>query len=314
MNRIPLILFWLAFLLTACADSADLTEQRTATPSASPSPSATPDPVELIQKNIEMQGTLNALQASSYQMAANLTGTYMAPTWDVITQQAAGSATQISSTATAAFIATSASTAQTATAALWTPTPDFPGTLTAAKVAAESTELHVQSVRDELALERDRLMNQASAIIPWAATVVVLVFSLALAWRWSQVRVIQRDLRGDAPLIITGATVYDADRNPGPVLDVSSGRPQAPILAPPEMQAATTSRDQLVDLATRGAAGMTPKPQRQAIAKKMIEQTSLPAPTQSIQVLPPDQARPLLGDVIPGIARDAMQTTKLNAE
>ncbi len=301
----PLIAL-LIITLAACADSANLTEQRTDIPSASPSPSATPDIHALALGNIQAMEMLQNLNATAQSIEAGITSTYLAPTW-------AASATHYSGTATAQHIAASTSIAQTAIATLWTPTPDFPGTLTAAEVSAKSTELYAQSVRDELALERDRLMNQASAIIPWAATVVVLVFSLALAWRWSQVRVIQRDLRGDAPIIITGATVYDADRNPGPVLDMSSGRPQAPILAPPEMQAATTSRDQLVDLATRGAAGMPPRPQRQAIAQKMTEQASLPAPTQSIQVLPPDQARPLLGDVIPGIARDAMQD-ELNEE
>ena len=310
MKRIVIsLIVLLVITLAACADRADLTGH----PSASPSPSATPDPVELIQKNIEMQETLNALQASSYQVAAHLTATYLAPTWDVVTQQAAISATHQSGSATAAFIATSTSVAKTEIAEQWTPTPQYTGTVEAAAASAKATALYAESVSVELALERERLMNQVWAVTPWAALVVVLLFSLALAWRWSQVRVIQRDPRGDIPIIITGATVYDADRNPGPVLDMSSGRPQAPALAPPELQAATTSRDQLVDLATRGAAGMTPRPQRQAIAQKMTEQASLPAPTQSIQVLPPDQARPLLGDVIPGIARDAMQD-ELNAE
>jgi hypothetical protein len=154
-------------------------------------------------------------------------------------------------------------------------------------------------------LERQQLMNQVYAVVPMAALVVVMGFALSLAWRWSQVRIIQRDLRGDAPLIITGGTVYDADRNPGPLVDFSGVKPAIPTLTDPVLQAATTSRDQAIDLVTRGTHGPV---QRKGLAKQMAEpsQTLLPTATQ-IRVLPPEQARPLLGDVIPGIVRDAMQ-------
>jgi hypothetical protein len=39
----------------------------------------------------------------------------------------------------------------------------------------------------------------------------------------------------------------------------------------------------------------------------MAAQNILPQPAQ-VRILPPEQARPLLGDVIPGIVRDAIET------
>jgi hypothetical protein len=62
----------------------------------------------------------------------------------------------------------------------------------------------------------------------------------------------------------------------------------------------------MIDLATRGGQGQT-NPQRKAIAQRMAAQNILPQPAQ-VRILPPEQARPLLGDVIPGIVRDAIET------
>jgi hypothetical protein len=78
------------------------------------------------------------------------------------------------------------------------------------------------------------------------------------------------------------------------------------------MQSPVTARDQMIDLATRGMQGLPGNPQRKAAVQRMAAQPALPAPVQ-IRIIQPEQARPLLGDVIPGIVRDAIETD-LNAQ
>jgi hypothetical protein len=245
------------------------------------------------------------MQATSQALSAELTVTAYAPTQQAI-EIATERAWQITGwTATAAVEQTATSANGTSTAAAWTPTPNFTATVEAAQAAAQATALHGQAVSVELAIERERMMNEVQAVAPWAVLVVALTFALFMAYRWSKVRPVQRDERGDAPLLIIDGKVYDADRNPYPLVDLSGPKPQIPALTASELQSATTARDQMIDLATRGKPGQTP--QRKALAHKMAAQNILPQPTQ-IRVLPPDQARPLLGDVIPGIVRDAIET------
>jgi hypothetical protein len=236
----------------------------------------------LILGQAQAQGTLQSLDMTRIFLEAEITATYIAPTLWAADTGTAQAWQEINWTVEANGTNTKEASNMTQTASLWTPTPHYTMTVEAASASASATALYAASASTELALDREKLMNRIWAVTPWAALVIVLLFSLALAWRWSQVRVIQRDLRGDAPLIITGATVYDADRNPGPVLDMSSGRPQAPALAPPELQAATTSRDQLVDLATRGSFS---GPQRRSVARRLTN--SQPAPHPGQPALPP---------------------------
>jgi hypothetical protein len=69
--------------------------------------------------------------------------------------------------------------------------------------------------------------------------------------------VIQRDIRGDAPLVVMprpggGSNLLDADRQPGPVLSVlGDGRVEAPQLRSAGQEERTTARDQVVDGMTR---------------------------------------------------------------
>jgi hypothetical protein len=139
-----------------------------------------------------------------------------------------------------------------------------------------------------------------------AAAFFVLVL---LALRWSRVRPVQRDERGDAPLLIIDGKVYDADRNPYPLLDVSGSRPQIPALISPELQAPTTARDQMIDLATRGALDAPSAERRRTAA----EQVSVQAAPQ-LTLLPPEQAQPWVQDVLPGIVRDAIEVDVLDPE
>lgn len=298
--RLPL----LALFLSACANTADYVPARLTTPTV------TPDVYDLALGNIQAQATLDAMQATSQAISAELTATAYAPTQQAI-ETATERAWQITGwTATAAVEQTVTAANGTATAQAWTATPNFTATVEAAQAAAQATALHGEAVSVELAIERERMMNKVQAVAPWAALVVTLVFTLVMAWRWSKVRPVQRDPRGDAPLLIIDGKVYDADRNPYPLVDLSGPKPQIPALTSPELQSATTARDQMIDLATRGSQGQVP--QRKALAQKMAARNVLPSFTQ-IRVLPPEQARPLLGDVIPGIVRDAIETD-LNEE
>lgn len=302
--RFPALLLLPLVLLAACSSMA---EPLTPTPM----PTATPDIYQLVLGNIQAQATLEAMQATSQAISANLTATAFAPTCE-----AAGTATerawlQTGWTATAAVEQTATAASGTATQQAWQATAtqrtlDITATVESAAANAQATALHGQAVSVELAVERERMMNKVQAAAPWGALCIAFVFVLVMAFRWSRVRPIKRDSRGDAPLLVVDGKIYDADRNPYPLVDLSGPKPQIPALTAPDLQAATTARDQMIDLATRGGQGQA-GPQRKAIAQKMAAQNLLPQPSQ-VKVLPPEQARPLLGDVIPGIVRDAIET------
>lgn len=303
------VLIVLLVMLAACGSLPE--------PVPTVTPTGTPDVYQLALGNIQAQATLEAMQATSQAISANLTVIAYAPT-----REAAETATErawmmTGWTATASVEQTATAASGTTTQQSWSATAtqhvaDITATVDAAAASAQATALHGQAVSVELAVERERMMNKVQAAAPWGALGITFVFILVLAFRWSKVRPIQRDARGDAPLLVVDGKIYDADRNPYPLVDLSGPKPQIPALTPPELQAPTTARDQMIDLATRGGQGQA-NPERKAIAQKMAAQNILPMPAQ-IQVLPPEQARPLLSDVIPGIVRDAIETDLSNDE
>jgi hypothetical protein len=280
-------------------------------------PTATPDIYQLALGNIQAQATLDTMQATSQAISANLTAVAYAPT-----REAAETATErawmmTGWTATASVEQTATAASGTATQQAWSAIAtqravNITATVDAAAASAQATALHGQAVSVDLAIERERMMNKVQAAAPWGTLCISFVFVLVVAFRWSKVRSIQRDSRGDAPLLVVDGKIYDADRNPYPLVDLSGKKPSIPALTAPEMQAATTARDQMIDLATRGTQGQA-TPQRKAIAQRMAAQNMLPPPAQ-IRVLAPEQARPLLGDVIPGIVRDAIETDLTSSE
>lgn len=271
LNRCLLLL---ALLLSACATPADYAPAHLATPS--------PDTYTLALGNIQAMATLESIQATSQAISAELTATAYAPTQQAIEIATERAWTITGWTATAAIEQTVTSANGTATAAAWTATPNFTATVEAAQAAAQATALHGQAVSVELAIERERMMNEVQAVAPWAVLVVALTFTLFIAYRWSKVRPVQRDERGDAPLLIIDGKVYDADRNPYPLADLSGPKPQIPALTSPELQSATTARDQMIDLATRGSFS---GPQRRSAARRLTN--SQPAPHPGQPTLPP---------------------------
>lgn len=276
----------------------------------SPSASITPDTYTLSLANIQAQSTLDAMRATSQAIEAGLTATAYEPTSQAI-QTATAQAWLITSwTATASIDQTATAASGTATQQSVQATGtqqklDITATLDVAAASAQATALHGQAVSVELAVERERSMNTVWAVTPWAAFVLVLVVLLVVALRRSRVRPIFRDPRGDAPLLIVDGKIYDADRNPQPLLDLSGKKPVIPALTDPGLQAATTARDQMIDLASRGLTGASEQGRRQELAKRMADH-SLPPGQPEISVISAEDSMPLLRDVLPGIVRDTV--------
>lgn len=278
--------------------------------------SATPDKDTL--SNIQAQSTLEVLKATSQAIEVNLTNTAYVPTLQARQSATAQAWLFTSWTATASVVQTATAVSGTATGQSVHATGtqqklDITATLEVAAANAQATALHSQAVSVELAVERERLMNTLWAITPWAMLVLVLVVSLVVVLRRSRVRPIFRDPHGDAPiLIVDGKIVYDADRNPQPLLDLSGKKPAIPALTDLVLQAATTMRDQMIDLVSRSSLFSQPA-HRQEIAQKMIGQDMSQA-IPEISVLSPDESRPLLQDVLPGIVRDTVSVDILDED
>lgn len=269
---------FLALMLSACSNPANYVPAYQVTPS----PVVTPDAYEVALGNIQAQATLDAMKATSQAISAELTATAYAPTQQAIETATERAWAMSGWTVTAAVEQTASAAQSTATAQAWTPTPNHTATVESARAAALATAAYGEAVSVELAVERERMMNEIWAITPWAALTAVLITLLVIVVRWSQVRPIQRDARGDAPLLVVDGRVYDADRNPLSVADFSGRQAQIPVLAPPELQSATTARDQMIDLATRGNRS---QPQRRALAQRALAPQLPPANSQP--ALPP---------------------------
>jgi len=295
-------------------------------PSVSPLVIQTPDPLQVFVDANSSQATAVSAAATAKYYSGQLTATVEAQhataterAWLMqATQQAAEitstarvweatvTADSLSATSAAAQAATAQSIQGTATQQVWNTT----ATANEASSQAYATAMAGEAISVELAVQRERMTNKVKAVVPWVFLVAVFVVSLALAIRWSRVRPVLRDARGDAPLLVIDGKVYDADRNPYPLLDLSNKKPEIPALVSPELQGPTTAHDQMIDLATRGALDAPSNDRRKSAAKQMATQNISSLPT--VKVLPPEQVKPLLKDVLPGIVRDAIEADVLN--
>ena len=188
------------------------------------------------------------------------------------TQQAWSATATVNSdltTATAAANATAESWSATVTQAAWF----SQATAETAGLQALQTAQAAQADMARLAAERQRTINQVQAAAPWVILAIVVPFVIYLAWQFGSVetlrrRAIPRDPRGDAPILILDdhgrRNVIDPDLFFGAAVSIGrNGRPEAPTLAAPELQAPVKARDQAVDLVSRGLPGQTP--QRRAL-------------------------------------------------
>jgi hypothetical protein len=311
-------------LLTACG-----------APTQAVYPTQTPDPIQAYVDANASKGTAIAAVATAEYFSMQLTATVETrnqiateQAWSIqSTQQAANNqATERAwnATATADSIQSTAIASSTASAsaaqAVWTQRAvDVTATADSASVQAYATAMYGESKSVELAIERETMMNNVQAAAPWTMMGILFVVAIVFVLRWSRVRIIQRDPRGDAPLLldVVDGVTYDADRHP----TSTGGLQREDIKLLPKFSASdhtqTTARDQMVDLATRGLP-VTNK--RQANNKQFKEENlsgdkllgdgAMP----KIETIDANSARPLFKDVIPHIVQDSIDAEIISQE
>jgi hypothetical protein len=222
------------------------------------------------------RATAQAAQATSVAFAVQTTATYEAFAL-AVTRQAAATATAYPPTATAQAVEA------TRTQMAW-----------AAQATSEANHRAVQATADaanaeivRLALERERQTNLVRAWVPWMVFVLAIGLIGFLAVRWSEMRIVQRDAFGAAPVIVRGKVVLDPERAPGAGLVVR--------------------RDDTVDIVP-GDREVTARAQQvQAIR-------SMPAGRQDVpQVLPGGQV-PRIEVVDAEVVRDWLEDVERQAE
>jgi hypothetical protein len=183
-------------------------------------------------------------------------------------------------------------------------------------VQAFATKQYSIARTEELSLERKELMNNVVAITPWTMLIVTFVLLALFFKRWTRVRIIQRDPRGDAPLLldVVDGVAYDADRNP----TSTAGLLREDLKSLPLLSASdhtqTTARDQMVDLATRGLPGtykrQTNNKPLTLSGEKLLGDGTMP----KIETIDSISARPLFKDVIPHIVQDSIDAEIISEE
>ncbi len=336
---VALMLGWL--LLSACgrvtAPATPVTEVRVQVAAAPMTP--TPDPLRLYIQVNSSQATAQAAQATAQWYGAQATATehmrieqitstaqarheQMTATVQAFIMQATATAKAVDltatarawdATATADSIQATSTAGKTATAsaielAATQRAAGITATADAAAVSAYATAMAGKAESVRLAVEREQMTNRIQAFAPWGFLALALLAVLLVMQRRSRILEIERDPRGDAKLLVLdGKVVYDPDRNPAPVLDLSGGKPTTPIPADP----ATVARDQAIDLAHRGLPGGERKriPSGRAAARLLAPQAKpkTQAPPVHINVLAPVRVKPIARDVLPSMLLDVVE-------
>jgi hypothetical protein len=294
------------FLLTACAASPQTAY-----------PANTPDPLQPYMDASASKGTAVAAVATAEYFSSQLTATVETRN-QIGTQQAMQSQAQATerawnATSTANAVIATGTASAVAQQAIWTQRAmDITATADSAAVQAFATQQYAQARSNELSIQRKEMMNSVAAVVPWGVGMGTLVIALLVLVRWSRVRIIRRDPRGDAPLLlnVVDGIAYDFDRHP----TSTGGLQREDIKLLPKFSASdhtqTAERDQMLDLATRGfqnAARRRPAPFEPLRNSVPQIPSSVPTSTPQIQVIDVSQAKPLFHDVIPHIVRDAVE-------
>ena len=202
----------------------------------------------------------------------------------------------------------------TSTAVLWTatpspmptitstPTPNATSTAVFAILNAEGTQIANNLERDRLELERQTTMNDFNAKVvaySWMIVVLVLIVAVMLIVRKHRYQPATVDARGNVlPVIdVISGTVTDVDRNPNyqgslhpnvaqRLIETKLGlQPLLPVVTA-ERQDATTERDQMTDLATRGLpADPGVKERKQLAGQQAMKQMSAPNMQSRFKIL-----------------------------
>jgi len=302
------------WFISSCAASAQATH--------------TPDPIQVFVDANSSQGTAAAAIATADYFSNQLTATVEARN-QTGTQQAMQIQSQATerawnATVTADSVQSTSAASGTASAvaqqAAWTQRAmDITATADTASVQAFATEQYGIARTEELSLKRKELVNNVAAVVPWMSLICIFAVLVVVLIRWSRVRIIQRDPRGDAPLLlnVVDGVAYDADRHP----TSTGGLQREDIKLLPQFSASdhtqTTARDQMLDLATRGLPGTN---KRQANNKQLKEENlsgdrllgdgAMP----KIETIDANSARPLFKDVIPHIVQDSIDAEIISQE
>ena len=205
-------------------------------------------------------------------------------------------------TATAASHARLDAWLATATQHAW----NITATTDAASAQTYATKQAGESQDIQLGLERQKEINQTVAFLPIAGGTIFSLLLVVVGFNWSRIRVIQRDAHGDAPLLINvmDGLAYDADRHPSSTAGLLGGDAKRLPQLTAEAQAATTARDQAIDLTTRS---LLDRPRSSAPRAQLRDAAFFSGELPRIQIVEPEQVQPLLGDVLPQIIQDAVE-------
>lgn len=252
-----ILLFGMLMILAACGASREnqLNLAYTAMPLTqtqmamdAPSPTPMPDVLQFAVAVEQAKATAAAVEATQIWIYGQLTATQAAKE-EVATRQAAAVTQQafaVQSTAThEAFVVQQAATDRawyvtgtaqaqgtataypmTSTAQAWKATATerawiATATLAQAQGAAQATAAAGDAESVNLAMERERVTNMIRAWVPWMAFSVAMGLIFLMGYRWSKLRVIQRDAFGALPGLVMDGEFKDPDREPGPDPDTT---------------------------------------------------------------------------------------------
>lgn len=260
-----------------------------------------------------------------------LTATAGAPIMEITQTAAAVSvySTQISVMGTATAQAWTSTPQPTATITP-SPTPNLTATLGISQLHAQETLIANDLQTSALALERQQRTNRFWAVaLPVLYVVALALVILAfLDWRRAKrFRAAPVNAQGAAiPVIdLTTGTLTDASRNPNFQSEmyadllrqilwaVARSRFQLPAPAPvvtSERQDMVTRQQQMVDMVARAnGQGAATLAQQQVLAQVNRPQlVSVP-----LKVISADEAKALIGDILPALTRDAVEADVLEA-
>lgn len=301
-------------LIAACA----------ARPSAqahTPFATQTPDPAQLYADAGSSQSTAQAANLTAQFFSGKLTATVEAQqaavterAWNLEQTQAAANITSTAraweltvaadiaqSTATAAEIQTqqAVSLFSTLDAAQATATANFANAQTYATAMAGEAE------RVQNAVERDRITNLFKAVIPPMMLTLTFAVTLYLLYYHGRIRIVPRDVHGDASLLadVIDGTIADPDRNFHPQGGFRREDVEALSTPTPLLQAQVTERDQMVDLATRGS-------RERSVAPVQRGMGSLPAQADRksfVTIVPPQTVQSRLQDIMTPMMLEAVE-------
>lgn len=214
--------------------------------------------------NGRQTATAIIIQQTATQMAYddNRIATAAAATATHQVWQATAAAAAVQSTATAVYQSTANSATQAAVSGI--------ATLQADQIMFARTAQARADYYEELTGTVKSIMPVAM-IAAGALLLIWLTAVLALAYSRKPI-IVQRDDRGDAPLLVFGRQIADADRQPGALLETGK-HPRAELIYPE-----VTQRDQTIDMAHRGSGQARPA------AYQNNFQNTLPLPIQPYRI------------------------------